>query len=300
MKEEDVDQCLNIFRDHQLATSAHGLKSFRKIDPNGCYVLTPEDDDTEIIAFVAASKFDPRCVIISFYGTKPGYQGLGLGLKIWKQLDNFVDWKAMNVGLGSSPEQIQTYKKAGLTVEDPHNMLVVEKVGPPSINEIKPTDQETSRVKVVSLDQVKWQDLLTYDADIVGFDRDKILSLSLREPDTLCLVAVDSNDGKMIGYGAMKTTNMTGLNNGFLGPLYSDDITVAKVLTYNLVTKFPLALKNGYITFMADSQKEGLEMNKRIGLQHMFTCPHLYTKEVITGINYDKVYSLLSPAFSFY
>ena len=299
MKPEDVDQCLDIFRDHGLGTSAHGLRTFREIEPNGCHVLTPEDDDTEVIAFTAVSKFDPRAAIVSFYGTKPGYQGLGLGIKVWREMMKFLE-DVKNIGLSASPAEVSTYRnKSGFIVTDPHCMLVFDSNQATSPENIAPSEEEKEKIKILALDDVSWKDILTYDAAIVGFDRERLLKLSLYEPDTVALVAVDES-GHVVGYGAMKPTNMTGTNKGFLGPLYADNSSVAKVLMYNLMNQYPNSIKNGFLTFILDSQADAITLAKKVGLKEEFSCPKLYTKEIITGVNYDKVYGLLSPGFSFY
>ena len=199
MREQDVDQCLHIFRDHGLATSAHGLRTFREMDPEGCHVLTPLDDDSEVISFTAASKYDPRVAVVSFYGTKSGYQGLGLGVKIWKDgLMTFLK-DCDNIGLSAAPDEVKMYKeKVGLTVEGETKMLVFDKTGQTNPDNITPTQDEASQVKVVDLLEGDATHVFKYDREIVGFDREKLIVKSVFEPGTVCLVAVSPQD-RVIG-----------------------------------------------------------------------------------------------------
>lgn len=303
MRDSDVEECLIIFREHGLACSKYGLKTFRSLEPAGCFVLTPQDDETDIIAFSASSRFDPRAAIISFYGVKPGYQGLGLGVKVWKEMMKFLS-SSSNVGLCSSPSQIETYKrKAGFVNQDKHSMIHMESKRGTRPERIKPTEEDCKRIHVVSVDEVTWSSLVSYDEAIVGFNRGRQLTLSLKEPETVSLVAVDvsssSTHPKIVGYAAMKPTNFPE-DKPLLGPLYADDDSVAKVLLYNLMNKYPSSIKNGFMWYLLNTHTTALQMAKEVGLDEDFACPRLFTKEAITGINYDKVFALLSPAFAPY
>jgi hypothetical protein len=303
MRESDVQECLAIFRDHGLACSKYGLKTFRSLEPAGCFVLTPDNNENEIIAFSASSKFDPRAAIISFYGVKPGYQGLGLGVIVWKEMMKFLS-SSPNIGLCSSPSQVNTYKnKAGFVHQDKHSMIHMESRRETRPDRIKPSDEEMKRIHVVSLDDVSWSSLVAYDEAIVGFDREKQLKLSFREPDTVSLVAVDASsfspNYKIIGLAAMKPTNTLD-EKPILGPLYADDVSVARVLLYNLMNKYPSSIKNGFMWYLLNTHSTAIHLAKELGLDEDFACPRLFTKEPITGINYDKVFALLSPAFAPY
>lgn len=300
MAEEDVYQCLEIFHQHGLATSAHGLKTFRKIEPEGCYVLTPGDNDSEIIAFTACSRYDPRVTVVSFYGTKLGFQGIGLGSKVWKEMMKFLS-DTDNIGLSAAPNEVQMYQdKVGLKVIDKHQMVVLDKTGPTDPEAIKPTKEESSQVKLIQLEDADWRQLMKYDKHVVGFDRSVLLKMSLNEADTVCLVSFDPIHDIITGYGAIKPTNETGKNKAFLGPLYANNPVIAKVLMYNLLISFPRSIEKGFITFAIDSNLDAISFSKQVGLINTMTCPKLYSKQVLCGVDYRKVYNLLSPGFSFY
>ena len=293
----DCVHCRDIFREHGFCVSSNVIETLRQLEPNACLVLTAEDDDYEILAFSVFTSRDPRVAVVTHYGVKLGYQRLGLGISVWKKMMENLKYYD-NLGLCSSPAQVDTYKtKAGFIVEDDDSMVVYSKDGPTTTEKIIPTKAEEENIKVVPLSQVKWKDLLAYDQDITGFDRGKHLDIAFEEPQLLVLVALDSKSNKIIGYGVMKPSVP---KMGYLGPFLCDSYSVGKCLLYHFLNNFTDSLNHGFITGMNDKQENGIRLAKEVGLEHRITCPILYTKTKMTGIKSEKIYGFLTPGVPFY
>jgi len=296
MKDEDVEQCLAIFAAYDMPEMKYGLATYRKMEPNGCYVLENEEDGA-ILSFCTCNMLDSRLAYIGLYGTKPGFQGKGLGIKVWNKVMDFIG-NDRNAGLTSSPEQVSMYKnKAGFVLEGPDGMIPADSKGT-NLTDITPLQEESAIVKILPLTDDLMEGIISYDKSIVEYERSKYLELCLHEPGTSCLVAVDPADTKKIlGFGAMKPTNYDELP--LLAPLYADSYMVAKILLYNLMKSNPISHQKGYRAFILDSNPEATPLAEKTGLKGDHTCPRLFTKEVVAA-NKTKVYAVISPAFGPY
>lgn len=297
MKEDDVQECLSIFASYHLPEMKYGLETYRKIEPEGCYVMV-DNDDGSILSFCTASMYDPRVAYISFYGTRPGLQGKGLGIKVWKKVMDFIG-PDRNIGLCSSPSQAELYKKkAGFIYEGPDKMIHYESTKS-SVAEITPTEEENSLVKILPVTDDLMDDIIKYDEKIIGFNRSQYLKLGFKEPGTSAIVAVDPSDRhRILGIAAMKPTNYD--DRPVLAPLYADSYTIGKVLLYNTMTKNPLSVEKGYMTYMLDSNEDAKVLADKTGLIAEFSCPRLFTQKAVEGVDTKKVLSLMSPAFGPY
>ena len=297
MEEKDTDQCVAILRSHGLPTAKYEIETFRKLNPLGCFVLTPEDDENQVIACVTTSSYDPRLGIIDHLGAKKGYQDLKLGLKIGMiAVTRLKD--AKNVGCAACKEYADVYRiKAGFEITDKKQVMVFAKNGETDPSVIQPTEEEVEGIKVLPLKDVSWAHLMAYDNKVTGFSRAQLLSLSLHEPNTVSFVALDSNNS-IIGYAAMKPSNIKGTAQ--LGPFIADAYRVAKVLLFNLLRDSSHLMSNGFLLSCLDNQTEGIRLAKKVGLQFKAEYPRLFTKEVLTGVQEHKVYAFLSIGHPYY
>ena len=297
MRKQDIDECLDIFKEHGFTPSVGSLFTYQAIDPEGCFVLTSRNDEGNdvVIAFCSSSKYDPRIAVVSFYGTRKGYQGLGLGVNVWKEMMASFLSSSPIIGLCSSRGAAQMYReKAGFAVTDPRGMLVFKSEDRLDVSSIK-TDTIKS-YKTLTMCEVPWNDLVSFDESIAGLNRDKFLSLSLSEKGTYCLVAVDCSSNKIIGYAAVKPTTGDKIN---IGPVYATDYSTAEGLLCNLLAsyKVPTTHENGFFYFCLDDHKDSVRLANSIGLKSdMIPSPRLLTAGRLDGIKYDNVFALLSSS----
>ena len=341
MEPRDVDQCLTIFRDHGLPETAYGLHSYLTLEPEGCHVVVHRETQ-QVIAMCVGTRFDPRSSFIGFYGVRPGFQGKGIGIRVWNRVMSYLKNKAgtrdddgvgdddddhddnVNIGLFSSPDQISTYKqKAGFVVEDVISMTLYESHG---VDTCSPSSSSTfcshgvdvdvdddvsmlNGVKLLTLHPVvpdstlvpEQQKLLLlsqviqFDQRLMnGVDRSRLLSLTLCEPETVTLVAIDSTTHQVIGYGSMKTTNYRD-GRPLLAPLYADRYDVAVAIVKGLTDRSPGSKRNGFFSFGLHPNPDAERLAALFGLEAHLRAPRLFTRSAIGGVDVNKIYAIISP-----
>lgn len=289
MREEDVDQAVNLFRDHDLPELRHGLRTYRRMEPEGCFVVLDPVTNEVISSIMISTKFDPRTAFIGFYATKPGYQGKGIGIKCWKKMLEYLG-PDKNVGLCSSPSQVSVYRdKSGFKVEDTNAMVLHEA----SANDVN-FDGLVKSVENVTIRRMEADDLpfiISYDEKLAGINRSKLLEPGLNEPDSVVMVAVKS--AKIVGYGAIKPTNC---DIPMIAPLYSDNQEIASCLLYHLLDSQREFVEKGLVMFVLNTNQGAMDLAASIGMKAGYFCPRLWTKSPVTG-DVSKIYGLYSPDF---
>ena len=296
MKKEDIPHCEDIFKGHGFTPSTGCITTLFTVDPEGCFVVTSNDENGKeiILAFCTSSKHDPRIAVIGFYGTRKGYQGLGLGSKAWKEMMKTHLFSSPVIGLCASQEALKIYQeKAGFVVKDPRGMLIFKTQGKVDIANIRPRDNE--KMKVVPLKDASWNDLIAYDESVIGINRDKFLALTLNEDGTHCRVAIDVTDNKVVGFAAVKPTIG---DTCTIGPLYSKTAVIARVLLHSLLSTYqpPTSNQNGFMMFAADDNLEVIPLAKDLGMDcGNIIAPRLLTSGELTGVKYEEIFGFVSP-----
>ena len=299
MKKEDIPECIDIFKGHGGSPSIATFISYYLIDSQGCFVLTTNtgSNSETIISFCCGNKYDPRCALVSFYATRLGYEGLGLGSSVWNETVNKYLKDCPNIGLCSSKNAEEMYQeKAGFKVKDHIGMLVFKSNDSKThLMRIKPTTEESIKIKVIPVTESNWNQLVSYDKEVSGLDRNEFLKLTLDHPGVCCFIAIDAATDTVVGYSAVKPTK----SKNSIGPLYANDYITAKVLFHEMMSHYevPESNQNGLIMCTLDSNKDAMKLANDIGLtSDMIPSLRLFTKNPIEGIKFEKVYGLLSPA----
>ena len=288
MREEDVDQAVNLFRDHDLPELKHGLRTYRRLEPEGCFVAIDPETNEVISSIMVSTRFDPRTAYIGFYATKPGFQGRGIGIRCWKKMLDYLG-PDRNVGLCSSPSQVSTYRdKSGFKVQDTNSMVLHDSSGGISLDTLI---KNVHNVSIRELEMTDLPSVVAYDQALVGLDRSKLLEPGLFEPDSAPMVAM--NGSSVVGYGAIKPTNC---DKPMIAPLYADNPDIASCLLYHLLDSRRDFLSNGLVMFILNTNQPAMDMASSIGLKGGYFCPRLWTKSPITA-DVSKIYGLYSPDF---
>ena len=296
MRKEDIPHCEQIFKGHGFTPSTGCITTLFTVDPEGSYVVVSNDENGKeiILAFCTSSKHDPRIAVIGFYGTRKGYQGLGLGSKAWKEMMKTYLSSSPVIGLCASQEALKMYQeKAGFVVKDPRGMLIFKAEGKLDIAKINPGDSST--IKVIPLKDASWNDLITYDESVIGINRDKFLELCLNEDGTHCCVAIDVTDNKVVGFAAVKPTIG---DTCTIGPLYSKTAVIARVLLHSLLSSYQPLVSDEHILkmFATDDNLEAIRLAEDLGMKRInIIVPRLLTSGELTGVKYEEIFGLVSP-----
>lgn len=240
---------------------------------------------------------DPRAAVIGFYGVKPGHQGQGIGRKVWDRVIAYLG-PDRNIGLYASPSEVQMYeKKAGFVVKDSLEMILYE-TRTASINQIAPNAEDSLKIQILPTSELI-DEISLFENAVLGVDRSCLLRLSLKEPGTTSFVAVDRESKQVLGYGAIRGTNLTD-GRAILAPLYAQSYHVAQVLLFNLLINCSDAMEKGFFAFVLSTNPDAARLVQAAGLKSRFGAPRMFTKELITGSDESRIFGLLSPDVSLY
>ncbi|RWS05389.1 hypothetical protein B4U79_16240 [Dinothrombium tinctorium] len=285
--ESDVPQILDIWRENNLYEGLYTIQTFATCDPDGFYVAY---DLNEVIGACAGPKSNENIAFIGLYCIHKDYQGLGLGLKLFKKIREHLG-DDINIGLGAVPSQINTYKeKAGFQVEDIHRMVVFEGKAYGS----EQLTQEIDGIFVQPINDTITERVIEYDAGITKYRRDQILRLTFNEPMSIAMAAIRIADDTIAGFGCLKSSNIDEVING---PLYADTSSIAELLMHNLLHSFHSALENGLIYFALNGTPDSSKLAEKLGLIRKEEVPRLFTK-AIPDADVSRIYSILTPNFS--
>ena len=298
MKKEDIPECINIFKGHGGSPSLATFTSYYLIDPQGCFVLTTNtgSNSETIISFCCGNKYDPRCALVSFYATRLGYEGLGLGSSVWNETVNKYLKECPNIGLCPSENAAKMYQeKAGFKIKDHIGMFIFKSNDSKiDLTRIKPLTEESVKTKVTPVTESNWNQLVSYDKEVSGLDRNEFLKLTLDHSEVCCFLAIDAATDTVVGYSAVKPAKI----KNSIGPLYANDYITAKVLFHEMMSQYevPESQQDGFIMYTLDSNRDAVKLANDIGLtSDMIPSLRLYTKNTIEGIKYENIYGLLSP-----
>ena len=134
--------------------------------------------------------------------------------------------------------------------------------------------------------------IVEFDEKIVKHNREKLLRLTFREPDTCSRVAIDLDNGSVLAYGCLRLHNV---DKVMAGPIYCLNDGVAELLTYHLIRDFPQA--NAGLTFMIPDCNYGAQrMAKKLKIVELYRLCRLFTKS-IPKAEMEKIYCIHSPNF---
>ena len=194
-----------------------------------------------------------------------------------------------NVGLCSSPSQVTVYRdKSGFKVQDTNAMVLHESAWEVSFDSL---EKEVENVTVKKMERSDLQSIISYDEQVVGLNRAKLLEPGLTEPESTVMVAI--SDSKVVGYGAIKPTNC---NKPMIAPLYADNPKIASCLLFHLLDAEREFVEKGLVMFILNTNQSAMDIAAQIGLKGGYFCPRLWTKSAITG-DVSKIYGLYSPDF---
>lgn len=224
---------------------------------------------------------------------KPIFQGHGIGKKIWRKVMERIGDR--NVAVNSLPEKVEVYRDhAGLSIQTNWGAeIYIAKEVPVSkmVQNIKDIS-----ARVITPDDVAIiNDVIAYDARVLGFSRRRLLTLQSKEKGLVTVVATNSIDNSVCGYGCLAENTI--ISKGIVGPLYADNKCIAEHILYHILIAFPAAQTHGVMLMMADCNKDGSAMFEKLGFEKIESDPRLYRTEEVQ-VQFEKVFAVHSWNFS--
>lgn len=260
----------------------------------------------EILGMCAGVFVDPETAFIGLYAVRPELQGKGIGIKIWNRIMAHINGK--NAGLYAVPEHLHTYRdRAGFRVEDSIRMIVYEGDGPSSTEDLV---HEVGNVGISEASEDLLHQIVSYDTKITYVDRSHLLRHTIREKDTVSLVAFetdqqrvgsakgnfDAASSRVLGYICMRTNN---IGKAMVGPLYADNDAVAELLMNEALKRLPVASSRGLLFMTLDCNPGGIRIAEKLRLECNEHLPRFFTQK-LADADFNHIYCIHTPNFSPY
>lgn len=216
----------------------HGLPATYSLDPDGFYCLEKEQETIASISFVAYPEI--KMAYVGFYVVPPTYRGQGYGKTIFKMAESFTtaNRDITTIGLNCHNSMSAMYNKWGfrtVTVDDIWKLTATDESPVKKSKNLLVNNIASSRHEAM-LDA-----LVNYDASVFGTKRFDFLYKFINKPETITAIYTD---GEVIkGYGIISSrlpAKAEPHNSYRIGPLYANDLDIARSLLQQLVESINL------------------------------------------------------------
>lgn len=195
----------------------HDAELFWATDPEA---FIAADLEGELIGGGAITSYNGEFGFMGFFIVRPEYRGRGFGNTLWharrqRLLDRLQP--GASIGLDGVFDMQDYYARGGFVFSHRDMRFRADIIDHPVIS--KDYDKY-----IVPLTDLSFDQLLDYDRTCFPAERPNFLKGWISQPDALALGYVD--DGKLNGYGVVRRCG----EGCKIGPLFSDDATVADAL----------------------------------------------------------------------
>jgi GNAT superfamily N-acetyltransferase len=195
----------------------YDAECFYRADPEGFLIGLL---DNEPIATISVVKYSDNFGFLGLYIVKPGFRGMGYGMKIWNAGMAYL--RDCNIGLDGVVAQQNNYSKSGFKLA--HRNIRYQGIGGGSV----PTDK-----CIIPLSQIRFEELCAYDHLFFPGNRTEFLKSWINQPQGTAL-AIKQNC-RLAAYGVMRRCR-----SGYkLGPLFADSPGFAGLLFTALKANAP-------------------------------------------------------------
>ena len=246
---------------------------FRTTDPDG---FLGGFLDGEMIASVSAVNYDDAFSFLGFYIVRPEFRGSGHGLEIANHA--MAHCTGRNMGLDGVVEQQDNYRKSGFSFA--YNNYRFSGTVSGILSKLSDTGLEVQPITGFS------DALRDYDGDLFPAPRDAFLHGWLSAPGHMSRAQVQG--GRISGYATLRPC-LTGFK---VGPLFADDVTIAKALLCSLLSDLPT--KNAEATVCIDMPQPNaaaFHLADKLGLQKAFETARMYSDHV-PNIDLNRVFGV--------
>jgi GNAT superfamily N-acetyltransferase len=238
----------------------HDWELIPAIDPKGCFAGIL---DGKMVSSIVAVQYQRKFGFLGMYIVAPEYRGRGYGLAIWKHAMNYLTKEvgAESVGLDGVLANEPLYHRSGF--HPSYRIVRFQYAVTPAFKRKYPV-----------IEKRHFSDIADYDLKVFKVDRASFLHDFIFKSEAKTSVAYKA--GKLTGF-AMARPCFTGYK---IGPLFADDIKVARDLIESLFAQLP-----GEITFIETPEPNNLaiQLTQDFGMS-----PDVATIRMYTNDKYDQ------------
>ncbi|MGC9514862.1 GNAT family N-acetyltransferase [Methanocrinis sp.] len=208
MRRDEVELAIDWAAAEGWNPGLHDADCFYSADPEGFFIGLLDDEPVGCISAVAYGR---TFGFLGLYIVRREFRGRGFGMDLWREgMDRLGE---RNIGLDGVVLQQENYKKSGFQLF--HRSVRYQGRG---------TGDGALDTGVVSLLEVPFDDLLSYDRLHFPDQRDGFLRKWTGQPDSVSF-AFHGDEG-LAGYGLLRRSRL-----GFkIGPLFAEDEKIAESL----------------------------------------------------------------------
>lgn len=287
MCKEEIPQALDIWKQTGMQEGTGCLDTWLQVDPECCQVaVTPSG---ELLGVCSGVILDEDLAFFGLYAVREKCRGMGIGSKLWKECLTHIGDR--NAAVNAVPGKLEVYRdRGGFPVEETEWSCLIYETAEPV--DFTPLTSDVAGIKVVKITDKEMPKVLEYDFTVVGFKREKAISLTVNEKDSVAVAALDTAEEKLKGYGVLK---MSVQGSGLVGPLYADSQDIAEVLLRNMMESLPEA--RGMSLMSTDVNPNADSIAKKLKIPEFERCPRCYRKSKISA-DLSKIYGQLDLNFN--
>lgn len=245
----------------------HDASVFYSIDASGFFV---GEEDGQIIVTGSCVNYDDHFSFMGFYIVEPEYRGKGYGMLMTQALLDVAGNRL--IGIDGVLKNITIYEKIGFKYyyENKRYASKAMKVTPSQ--------------NIIPLNEIPFEDLLTYDRQCFPAAREVFLRVWINQPDSLAMAYVDN--GKLRGYAVRRRC----VQGHKIGPLFADSPSIAQALY--------LALQHGiegeelYLD-IPERNEAAMALAQQYHMKYVFGCARMYNGPE-PAIDHSKIFGITS------